>query len=235
MNIVVCNDDKEIGERISEEIVSLLKEKPSAVLGLATGSSPLPTYDCLIQSYKNGEVSFKDVRSFNLDEYINPPFEEATYSFFMKDNFFNHVDININNTHFPSKENMNSYDEEITNAGGIDFQILGIGRDGHIGFNEPNTPFDSKTHIAKLDESTRIANARFFHSLDETPTEAVTMGLESIMKSKHIVMIISDLTKLDALKALLKEKEDIAWPATILVNHKSTEIFVTKEVIDAVK
>lgn len=235
MKFVVCKTPKEIGEKIAKEMIELIQDKPNAILGLATGSSPIPTYKHLIEAYAKGEVSFKEVSSFNLDEYINPPFEEATYRYFMKDNLFSHVDIDLKNTHFPSKENMKEYDEEIVKAGGVDFQILGIGRDGHIGFNEPNTPFDSKTHIAELDESTRVANARFFHSLEETPTEAITMGLSTIMQARHIVMIVSDLSKVDALKALLKGEEDLMWPATVLVNHPSVEIFVTEEVFDAAK
>lgn len=235
MKFVVCKTPEEIGEKIAKEMIELIQDKPNAILGLATGSSPIPTYKNLIAAYAKGEASFKEVSSFNLDEYINPPFEEATYRYFMKDNLFSHVDIDLKNTHFPSKENMKEYDEEIVKAGGVDFQILGIGRDGHIGFNEPNTPFDSKTHIAELDESTRVANARFFHSLEETPTEAITMGLSTIMQAHHIVMIVSDLSKVDALKALLKGEEDLMWPATVLVNHPSVEVFVTKEVFDTAK
>lgn len=235
MKFVVCKTPEEIGEKIAKEMIELIQDKPNAILGLATGSSPIPTYKYLIEAYAKGEVSFKEVSSFNLDEYINPPFEEATYRYFMKDNLFSHVDIDLKNTHFPSKENMKEYDEEIVKAGGVDFQILGIGRDGHIGFNEPNTPFDSKTHIAELDESTRVANARFFHSLEETPTEAITMGLSTIMQARHIVMIVSDLSKVDALKALLKGEEDLMWPATVLASHSSVEIFVTSDVFEAAK
>lgn len=235
MKFVVCKTPEEIGEKIAKEMIELIQDKPNAILGLATGSSPIPTYKHLIEAYAKGEVSFKEVSSFNLDEYINPPFEEATYRYFMKDNLFSHVDIDLKNTHFPSKENMKEYDEEIVKAGGVDFQILGIGRDGHIGFNEPNTPFDSKTHIAELDESTRVANARFFNSLEETPTEAITMGLSTIMQARHIVMIVSDLSKVDALKALLKGEEDLMWPATVLASHSSVEIFVTSNVFEAAK
>lgn len=235
MKYVVCETPEEIGEKIANQIVELIQKKPNAILGLATGSSPILTYKHLIAAYSKGEISFKDVSSFNLDEYINPPFEEATYRYFMKENLFSHVNIDLKNAHFPSKENGEEYDEEIRKAGGVDFQILGIGRDGHIGFNEPNTPFDSKTHIAKLDESTRIANARFFHSLEETPTEAVTMGLSTIMQTRHIVMIVSDVSKVDALKVLLKEKEDLSCPSTVLLSHPSVEIFVTKEVFLAAK
>lgn len=235
MKYVVCETPEEIGEKIANQIVELIQKKPNAILGLATGSSPILTHKHLIAAYSKGEISFKDVSSFNLDEYINPPFEEATYRYFMKENLFSHVNIDLKNAHFPSKENGEEYDEEIRKAGGVDFQILGIGRDGHIGFNEPNTPFDSKTHIAKLDESTRIANARFFHSLEETPTEAVTMGLSTIMQTRHIVMIVSDVSKVDALKVLLKEKEDLSCPATVLLFHPSVEIFVTKEIFLAAK
>ncbi len=235
MKFIVCETPKEIGEKIGQEIIALVQKNPKAILGLATGSSPLPVYDVLANAYQAGKVSFRETKSFNLDEYINPPFEEATYRYFMKENLFSRVDIRLENTHFPSERNPEEYDGEIAAAGGVDFQVLGIGRDGHIGFNEPNTPFDSRTHITPLTESTREANARFFHSLEETPHEAVTMGLGTIMKSRHIVLIASDLSKVDAIRSLLKGQKDLLWPATVLVDHPSCEIFVTKDVYEAAK
>ena len=235
MKFIVCDTPNEIGEKIGQEIVALVQKNPHAILGLATGSSPLPTYAVVAKAYQEGKVSFKDVKSFNLDEYLNPPFEEATYRYFMKENLFSKIDIRPENTHFPSDKDPDEYDREIAAAGGVDLQVLGIGRDGHIGFNEPNTPFDYHTHITPLTESTREANAPFFHSLEETPHEAVTMGLGTIMKSRHIVLIASDLTKVDAIHALLAGKKDLAWPATVLIDHPSCEIFVTKDVYEAAK
>ena len=225
---------KEIGAAIAEDFVKLLKEKKDAVVGLATGSTPLPLYASLIEKYQKKELSFKDVTSFNLDEYVKAPREEDTYRYFMKTNLFEHVDFKEGANHFPSFENMKAYDEEIEKKGGIDLQILGIGRDGHVGFNEPNTPFDSKTHLATLTEDTRQANARFFDGGNETPHEAITMGLNTIYNARHIVLIASDLSKVEAIRSLKRGVADEAWPCTSLLNHPNVDIYLTKELFAAI-
>ncbi len=234
MRFIIMDTPKEIGEAIAKDFIKLLKDKPNAVVGLATGSTPLPLYNAVIEAYKNQKISFKSATSFNLDEYVNPPHEEDTYRYFMKTNLFDHVDFKEGANHFPSAENMKEYDSWIKEAGGIDLQILGIGRDGHVGFNEPDTPFDSLTHLAELTENTRQANARFFTGEDETPHQAITMGLKTIYGAKHIVLIASDMTKVDAIRSLKKGVADAAWPCTSLLTHENVDIYLTKELFAAI-
>ena len=224
MKFVVCKTPEEIGEKIAKEMIELIQDKPNAILGLATGSSPIPTYKNLIEAYAKGEVSFKEVSSFNLDEYINPPFEEATYRYFMKDNLFSHVDIDLKNTHFPSKENMKEYDEEIVKAGGVDSQILGIGRDGHIGFNEPSEAFEKETHCVDLTESTIQANSRFFDSIDQVPTQAYTMGIKSIMMAKKILIVANGEGKADIVARAFWGPVTPDVPASILQMHPNVTV-----------
>lgn len=181
--------EEEIGKKISEEIVDLIHRKENAVLGLATGSSPTCVYRHLTEAYEENRVSFSKVTTFNLDEYIGlAPDHPQSYRSFMNRNLFDHIDIDPKNTHLPSiredEDAYEHYDERIEQAGRIDYQILGIGSNGHIAFNEPGTPFDSRTHIVYLKESTISDNARFFSSRDEVPVSAVSMGLSSILKAQ---------------------------------------------------
>lgn len=226
---------KEIDREIANIFIKTIKDNPSCILGLATGSSPLGVYRLLVEAYQNNEVSFKDVTSFNLDEYLGlDGSHNQSYRYFMNHNLFNHIDINKDNTHVPSglnvsEENAANYDAEIEAAGGIDLQILGIGSNGHIAFNEPGTPLNSLTHVVKLDESTRNDNARFFESIDEVPTHAVSMGLASIMKAKKIVLIATGPKKAQAIKALVEGDVTPELPVSVLKNHKDATIYVDEE------
>ncbi len=226
---------KEIDREIANIFIKTIKDNPSCILGLATGSSPLGVYRLLVEAYQNNEVSFKDVTSFNLDEYLGlDGSHNQSYRYFMNHNLFNHIDINKDNTHVPSglnvsEENAANYDAEIEAAGGIDLQILGIGSNGHIAFNEPGTPLNSLTHVVKLDESTRNDNARFFESIDEVPTHAVSMGLASIMKAKKIVLIATGPKKAQAIKALVEGDVTSELPVSVLKNHKDATIYVDEE------
>lgn len=226
---------EEIYKDIKNRIVNLIKNKPNCILGLATGSSPIGVYDELIKANKNNEVSFKNVTSFNLDEYLGlDETNNQSYRYFMNDHLFNHVDIDKKKTHVPSvNENSvdyyKTYDEHIKNAGGVDFQILGIGSNGHIAFNEPGTSFDTLTHIVDLKESTIKDNARFFNSIDEVPTKAVSMGLKSIMNAKEIVIIITGKNKQYALKRLLTKEITEDFPASILNKHPNVTIYADEE------
>ena len=174
MKVIVGNNEQ-ISKLIAEEFIKQVNEKPNSVLGLATGTSPLKVYANMIKAYKNGKVSFKDVVTFNLDEYIGlEGTHNQSYRYFMNDNLFDHIDIDKNNTHVllgvgDYLAYANQYDELIKQAGGIDLQILGIGSDGHIAFNEPGTPFDSLTHVAELAESTIKDNSRLFNDISEVP------------------------------------------------------------------
>ena len=200
MKVIIGTYDK-LSKMIADEFINVIKSKQKPVLGLATGSSPLKVYSYLIEAYKNKDVSFKNVITFNLDEYIGlDGTHNQSYRYFMDNNLFDKIDINKDNTHVllgvgDYISSMNNYDELIKQNGGIDIQILGIGSDGHIAFNEPGTKFDSLTHITKLTEQTIKDNSRFFNDINEVPKEAVTMGLQSIMNAKKIVLIATGKNK----------------------------------------
>lgn len=240
MKVKIKSKEK-ISEEIAKLIIDLVNENPKAVLGLATGSSPLGVYERLVKACKNNEVSFKDVTTFNLDEYVGLDGQHnQSYRFFMNDNLFNHIDIDLNKTHVPSgvgnyEESAKEYDNLIEEAGGIDLQILGIGSDGHIAFNEPGTSFNSLTHIAELAESTIKDNSRFFNSVDEVPTKAVTMGLASIMRAKKIVLIATGENKADAIHGLLEGLITEDLPCSILRNHPDVTIYVDHAAFSKVK
>ena len=200
MKIIIGNY-QQISKQIADEFISLVKAKPNAVLGLATGTSPLEIYKNLIGANKEGTVTFKDVTTFNLDEYVGlEGTHNQSYRYFMNYNLFDHLDINKDNTNvLPGvgdyKKAMLEYDGRIAAAGGIDIQLLGLGSDGHIAFNEPGTPFTSLTHETELTQQTIKDNSRLFDSIDEVPTSAVTMGLQSIMNARKIVLIATGKNK----------------------------------------
>lgn len=234
MNLKILTKE-EINNAIKDEIISLIKNKKHPILGLATGSSPIGVYDALIKSFNNKEVTFKNVTSFNLDEYLGlDETNDQSYRYFMNNHLFNHIDINKKETHVPSV-NKNSvdyyehYDEHIKEAGGIDYQILGIGSNGHIAFNEPGTSFDTLTHIVSLKESTIKDNSRFFKSINDVPTQAVSMGLRSIMSAKKIAIIITGKNKASALKRLMSKEISEDFPASILNKHNDVTIYADKE------
>lgn len=233
MRIFIKTRD-EIASEIANRVLDLVKNKPNCVLGLATGSSPLMTYQKIIEGSKEQNISFSEVTSFNLDEYKDNNDVTQSYRYFMNTNLFDHIDIKKENTNFPSEENYSRYDKMIEEKGGVDFQILGLGSDGHIAFNEPNTPFDSLTHIAKLDESTIKDNSRFFKSIDDVPTEAITMGLQSIMRSKEIVLIATGKNKAEAVRRMIFTN-DISCPASILNGHNNVTIYVDEEAASLIK
>lgn len=240
MKVVVGNEDY-ISELIAEEFIKQVNAKPNSVLGLATGTSPLKVYANMVKANKEGRVSFKDVATFNLDEYIGlEGTHNQSYRYFMNDNLFNHIDIDKSKTHVLKGVGdyvayMNQYDDEIASFGGIDLQILGIGSDGHIAFNEPGTPFDSLTHIAELTESTIKDNSRLFNDISEVPTKAVTMGLKSIMNARKIVLIATGKNKAKAIYDLLKGPKTEAVPCSILQDHPDCTIYVDEAAYSLVK
>jgi len=227
MKIEIVNSDVMINTRIAKRIIELVKRKPNAVLGLATGSSPLGIYKQIILSYQQGHVSFKDVKTFNLDEYIGLENQKDSYRHFMDLNLFDHIDIQRENIHFPDPQDPDAYDI-VLEDNPIDLQLLGIGADGHIGFNEPGTPFSSLTHIATLAEKTRKDNARFFLSLSEVPSKAVTMGLSTIFKAKEIVLVATGPNKAEAIKEMMN-RESENCPASILTNHQNVTVYLDEE------
>lgn len=231
---LICLTKEEVAKEVAGRILTLVKKNLHTILGLATGSTPIETYQEVIKGAKEEKVSFQNVITFNLDEYVNNKDFTQSYRYFMDHNLFDHIDINKANTHFPPEKNSASYDDEILKAGGIDFQILGIGSDGHIAFNEPGTAFDSKTHIADLKEETIKDNSRFFASISDVPTQAVTMGLSTIMKSKEIVLLAFGKNKAKAIATMMKG-ENINCPASILSSHPDVTIYVDKEAMSLIK
>ncbi len=231
---LVCMTKEEVAKDVANRILSLVKKKPNCVLGLATGSTPIESYNEIIKESKERGLSFEDVVTFNLDEYVNNNDFSQSYRYFMDSHLFDFIDIRKENTNFPPENNPSSYDEKIRNAGGIDFQILGIGSDGHIAFNEPGTSFESKTHIADLKEETIKDNSRFFLSIDDVPTQAVTMGLATIMEAKEIVLLAFGKNKAKAVAAMFR-KPDISCPASILNQHDNVTVYCDEEAIGLLK
>ena len=234
MKVIKVKDYQELSKVASEIIGNLLKEKPNATLGLATGSTPIGLYRNLISMYQNQEISFKDVKTYNLDEYCNlPKNHKESYYTFMHVNLFDHVDINEANINIPStigdlNELSKAYNEKLKEAN-IDLQVLGIGSNGHIGFNEPNTSFDQETFIVKLAEKTRLDNMRFFNSLEEVPEYAITMGIKNIMESKQILLLASGKSKAEAIKELLQGEINEKFPASVLKKHSNVIVIIDEE------
>lgn len=238
---VVVETEKNINKLIAEEFVEQINTKPNSVLGLATGTSPLGIYALLKEAYENKKVSFKNVVTFNLDEYIGlDGTHNQSYRYFMNKNLFEHIDIDIANTHVLKGTGdymayANKYDEEIASFGGIDLQLLGLGSDGHIAFNEPGCSFESLTHIETLASSTIKDNSRLFNDISEVPTQAVTMGLKSIMNAKKIVLIAKGKNKAQAVYNLLKGEVTEQVPCSILQRHNDVTIYVDEEAYSLVK
>ena len=228
---VYVGDTEEIARAVADIYAAILKAKPAAVLGFATGSTPLPLYAELVRRVAAGEMSFADVTTFNLDEYVGlEPTHDQSYRYFMDTNLFNHIDVDPARVHVPSgisvdAEALAAYDAAIVAAGGIDMQLLGIGCNGHIGFNEPGTPLDSLTHVVELTQNTREVNARFFASLDEVPTHAATMGIKTVMNARQLVLIATGASKADALYATVKGPVTPEVPASALQIYPCAFIF----------
>ena len=221
---------EQIARDAAQKYVELLNRKPEAVLGYATGSTPLGLYFELARLNREGALSFARATTFNLDEYAGlDGTHPQSYRYFMNKNLFYNIDIPIENTHVPSGINTDiaaKYDEAIEAAGGIDLQLLGIGNNGHIGFNEPGTPFGSVTHVVDLTDSTRQANARFFESIDEVPTQAVSMGIKTVMNAKSILMICIGKAKAQTVRDFILGEVTPDVPASILQLHPDVDVYL---------
>ena len=230
---VIVDSAENIAAMAAQQYVDLLKRKPNAILGGATGSTPLGLYAELVRLNKAGEISFKDASSFNLDEYVGlDGSHDQSYRYFMDHNLFDHIDIDKSRTHVPSGIDVSdpaAYDKEIAAAGGVDLQLLGIGNNGHIGFNEPGTPFGSLTHIVELTESTRQANKRFFASIDEVPTHAVTMGVKTVMQARSIILMAIGPAKAPIMKEMLQGPVTEKVPASVLQLHPDVTVYMDYE------
>lgn len=224
---VYCASDYYHVSRVAANIISAqVIMKPDCVLGLATGSTPIGTYEQLIRWYEKGDLDFSQVHSINLDEYRGlSPENDQSYRYFMNHHLFDSINIDKKNTFVPNgmeedrEKACRDYDEIIRAHGGIDMQILGLGHNGHIGFNEPGSAFGKETHCVKLTESTISANARFFASADDVPKEAYTMGIKSIMQAKKIVVIVSGESKREIVKKAFTGPITPEVPASVLQLH----------------
>ncbi len=242
MKLIVTKNYEELSKIAAEEFAKVVIEKPTAVLGLATGGSPVGMYKELIAKCENKELDFSKCTSINLDEYIGlNPEHEQSYRNFMNTNLFNHINIDKAKTFVPNglaenlEEECKNYDKKIEELGGIDVQLLGIGNNGHIAFNEPGDELSAGTHIISLTESTIEANARFFDSIDEVPRKALTMGLGGIMKAKKIILIASGEGKAEAIKGLFSGRITTDNPATMLQMHRDVIVIVDEAAAKLIK
>ena len=233
MKIIITKNYDELSKVAADEMAAVVKNNPKAILGLATGGSPIGMYKELIRMNKAGEIDFSNITTVNLDEYVGLSGDHPqSYRYFMNDNLFNHINIDKNNTYVPNglaeniEEECNNYDNKISQLGGTDVQLLGIGNNGHIAFNEPDEHLVSGTHLTNLTQDTIEANARFFDSIDEVPKTALTMGLGGIMKSKKIIVIASGEGKAEAVKAMVSGKINTNMPASMLQMHRDVVVII---------
>ena len=226
MRIICAKDYKEMSEMAADIIGAQVLLKPDAVLGLATGSTPIGTYEELVRRYEAGRLDFSKIKTVNLDEYRGLTRDnDQSYYYFMHSHLFDHININKNNTKVPDGMEPDTlkagqdYDNIIKNYGGIDLQLLGLGNNGHIGFNEPGDEFIDKTHVVDLTESTIEANKRFFASIDDVPKQAYTMGIGSIMRAKRVLMVVNGKGKAEIVKEAFFGPITPKVPASILQLH----------------
>jgi len=226
MQVHLFDSAQQVGMAAATLIGAQLIDKPASVLGLATGSSPIPTYQELIRMHREGFLDFSSAVTFNLDEYCRLPVEHpCSYHRFMREQLFDHVNLRAENTHVPDGNagdlpaECARYDQAIAGAGGIDLQLLGIGRNGHIGFNEPSDQFVYGCHVVRLTQSTIEANRRFFASEAEVPREAVSLGVGSIMNARRVILIATGEDKAIAVRRAIREDIDPTTQASILRTH----------------
>lgn len=231
MRVEVFDDYAGLSQRAADLVADLVRSKPASVLGLPTGSTPEGFYAALCRS----KVSFREVQTFNLDEYVGLPREHAqSYYSFMKQHLYDHVDLPLTRAHIPNgmapdlEAECRRYEETLRAAGGLDVVLLGIGLNGHIGFNEPGAAWDAPTHPVALAPATREANARFFGSLEAVPTQALTMGIGTILRAKRILLLASGGSKAEILKRTVEGALSLAVPATALQSHPNVTVLVDR-------
>lgn len=240
MKIIKAKDYQDMSRKAANIISAQVIMKPDCVLGLATGSTPIGAYENLVNWYQKGDLDFSGVTTVNLDEYKGLTRDnDQSYYYFMNEHLFDHIDINKNNVHIPYadpsclEESCKRYSEELENTV-VDIQLLGIGANGHIGFNEPKTSFEQKTFIVNLTEKTREDNKRFFDSIDDVPTKAITMGIKEIMNARKIVLIATGKNKALAMQKLLSGEITTDFPASILHKHKDVVVVTDEEALSLV-
>lgn len=231
MKLIVCKSYEEMSDAAAALVAEIMKEEPSCVLGLATGSTPVGLYQGLVERYKAGELDFSAVTTVNLDEYYPiSPENPQSYRYFMNENLFDHVNLPKERTFLPDgmaedpQAACRAYEALVTKVGPAAVQVLGIGQNGHIGFNEPAAALEVETHVTGLTESTIKANARFFASEEDVPTQALTMGIGTILNAKRILILASGVSKHEALTKMLAGGLDTSCPASMLNLHPDVTV-----------
>lgn len=239
MKLVEVKNKEELGIKAAAIISRLVRQKPDAVLGLATGGTPVETYRELVKDHQTKRTSYSNIRTVNLDEYVGLSTSDPnSYHAYMQEHLFRYIDLPAGQHYVPDGQASQlgaacrDYDQLINRLGGIDLQLLGIGRNGHIGFNEPGSSFKIGTHIVNLTESTRAANARYFARPEDVPEQAVTMGIGTILKSRQILLIVSGKNKADAMKRLLQyRRPENEFPASALISHLDVTVIADAEAL----
>lgn len=234
MKIIIAKNYEEMSQKAAEIFEDAIQKNPKIVLGLATGSTPVGMYEHLAEAHAKRGLDFSGVQSFNLDEYVSlAPEHPQSYHYFMNENLFSKVNIQKENTHFPAyneekpEESGARYDEAIEEAGGIDLQVLGIGQNGHIAFNEPAEQLSVATGLVTLTQSTIAANSRFFDRVEDVPKQAISSGMGTILKARKIVILASGADKKDAVAKLLDgTKVTTQWPVTLTLLHPDVTLIV---------
>ena len=232
MEVIICKTYDSMSRAAAQVVAQVLNEKPNAVLGMATGSTPLGLYQELVRMHHEESLDFSQVTTFNLDEYVGlPTTHEQSYHYFMHENFFKHVNIPKQNIHIPSGTTSNYrafcqwYEKRIEECGGIDVQILGIGSDGHIAFNEPGSSLSSRTRLKTLAKQTIDDNARFFSSREQVPVYAITMGVGTIMEARKLLLLANGAKKADAVAAAVEGPVSSMVTASALQMHEDATVF----------
>ncbi len=235
MKVIIVENYEEMSAKAAEILTDIVKKNPKAVLGLATGSSPIGTYQNMAKDHRENGTSYKDVVSVNLDEYVGLTADhDQSYAYFMYENLFKNIDIDLKNTNLPSgsasdlQAECDRYNALLANYQ-QDVQVLGLGSNGHIGFNEPNTPFDSVTHLVDLTKNTIKDNSRLFASIDEVPRQALSMGIKNIMNAKSILVVVSGKNKATAVRGMVKGEVTPALPASVLQLHPFVTVICDKD------
>ncbi|HBG17394.1 MAG TPA: glucosamine-6-phosphate deaminase [Firmicutes bacterium] len=242
MRIIVEKNYDTMSKKAALIVASQVILKPNCILGLATGSTPLGMYRELIAMFKKGEIDFSKIKTFNLDEYYQlPPDKAQSYHFFMAENLFNHINVKPENIHIPEgmaidiQKECKEYESAIEQAGGIDLQVLGIGENGHIGFNEPGDSLRAQTQLVGLAEDTIKANSRFFDSRDEVPRQAVTMGLGTILKARRILLLANGPKKAQAIKETVSGYITTKFPSSFLQIHPDVTLILDQEAASLIR
>lgn len=238
MEVVTAEDYDGMSKEAAKFIYEAIEENPNITLGLATGSTPQKMYQYLADMLNENNIDLSNVHTVNLDEYVGLDDDNAqSYHYFMLEEFFNKVNIPLENTHIPDGKSEDleaevaNFEKIIEDLGGIDLQLLGVGRNGHIGFNEPGTPFDSRTQVVSLTDVTIKDNSRFFDKIEDVPTRALSMGLETIMDAKSILFLASGEAKRDAVNSLINGEITEEIPVTILQKHDDLTVMLDKDVL----